>query len=99
MSEPLEMTDWPSFPPRMIGRAKPLPAIVAQLADTLGTDRALRKPLPGLSAKEVTRTQGKLNALGRRPSVPFSIETGRRMEDGVPVIYIRAIPKREKRSK
>jgi hypothetical protein len=59
---------------------------------------ALRYPVTGLSAADVTKAQGRLNAIGRRYNVEFSVKTQRvdEQRDGVTLTYIEAyaVPKR-----
>lgn len=96
----ISTAEWPTFPPRgSAARRKPLPDIIGRLEPLLGTGQCLRVMLPGRDAKEVTKQQGRLNSLGRRSDVPFSIETGRKLEDDIPVLYVRPVPKRPRKGK
>lgn len=71
--------------------------IVAKLRATLGTDPQQSELVicDGDDAAAVTKKQGRLNAIGRRNSVDFSVQTRRgALEDGRAAIWAWAVPKR-----
>lgn len=55
---------------------------------------ALRYEVTGKNAAEITKAQGRLNSIGRRYGVEFSVKTQRVEADGRAFIEAFAVPKR-----
>lgn len=67
------------------------PRVVERLRVTLGTDpqQAVRYEVTGKNAAEITKAQGRLNSIGRRYGVEFSVKT-QRVETGDGRTFIEA---------
>ena len=67
------------------------PRVVDKLRATLGTDpqQAVRYEVTGKTAAEITKAQGRLNSIGRRYGVEFSVKT-QRVESGDGRTFIEA---------
>ncbi len=86
-------------------RAAASSAIVEKLRSTLKPTDApegwqqpsINYDATGADARQIAKAQGRLNAIGRRKGVEFSVQTQRVEKDGKTVIEAFAVPKRPSR--
>lgn len=72
------------------------PKVVDKLRATLGTtpQQAVRYDVTGKTASDISKAQGRLNSIGRRPGVEFSVKTQRIDNGGRTFVEAYAVAKR-----